>query len=115
MAYERPTRSLRDIEKLGKLERLIMKYFLTHISVGEIIAVIDIREEVKRLKDPELVPEIDDVIIEYHVTHALDRLVEQGYLEHSGGVYNLAESIRRELLEKNMWHPGRRPNIKIRL
>ncbi len=115
MSRERPVRRLKDIEKLGKLEKLIMKYFLTHISVGEIIAVIDIREEVKRLRDPELVPEFDDVIIEFHVTKALDRLVEQGYLEHSGGVYNLAEPMREELLRSGKWSPGRRPRIDIKL
>ncbi|MET1160569.1 MAG: hypothetical protein ABWW65_06360 [Thermoprotei archaeon] len=90
----------KDILSLNKLERLIMEYFLKHISVGEIIAVIELREEVKRRRDPELVPEFDDAIIEIEINKALARLVEKGFLEHIGGCYNLAEHLRKKLIEK---------------
>jgi hypothetical protein len=92
--------SFKDILKLSKLERLVMDYFLKHISVGEIIAVIELREEIKRLRDPELVPEFDDVVIEFELNKALARLVEKGFLEHVGGCYNLAEHLRKELIRK---------------
>jgi len=90
----------KDILKLSKLERLIMDYFIKHISVGEIIAVLELREEVKRIKDPDLVPEFDDVIIEMEINKALARLVEKGFLEHVGGCYNLAEHLRKKIIEK---------------
>lgn len=89
-----------DILKLSKLERLIMNYFIKHISAGEIIAVLELREEVKRIKDPDLVPEFDDVIIEMEINKALARLVEKGFLEHIGGCYNLAEHLRLKIMEK---------------
>lgn len=85
---------------LTKLEKLILEYFIRHISVGEIIATIDIREEVKRLRDPELVSEFDDPIIEIEVNRALAKLVEKGYLERATGCYNLAEHLRKRIIEK---------------
>ncbi len=88
---------VKDILSLPKLERLIMEYFLKHISVGEIISVIEIREEIKRLRDPELVPEFDDVIIELTVNRAIARLVGKKFLVHESGCYNLNERIREEI------------------
>jgi hypothetical protein len=102
---EGPT--LRDILKLSKLERFVMEYFLKHISVGEITATIEMREEIKKLKDPELVPEFDDVVIEIELGKALTRLVRKGFLEYNSGCYNLAPQLRRELKEKlNDLKPG---------
>jgi hypothetical protein len=77
-----------------------MEYFLKNISAGEIISIIELREEIKRLKDTDLVPEIDDVIIEMEVGKALARLVRKGFLEYNEGCYNLAPSLREELLRK---------------
>ncbi|OYT39120.1 MAG: hypothetical protein B6U89_04670 [Desulfurococcales archaeon ex4484_58] len=103
---------LKDILGLPKLERLIMEYFIKHISVGEIIAVLELRDEIKRLKDPELVPEFDDIIIELEINKALARLVEKGFLEHVGGCYNLAEHLRREIKEKlGSLQPGISKNL----
>jgi len=90
----------KEILKLSKLERLIMEYFIKHISVGEIIAVLELRDEVKRRRDPELVPELDDVVIEFEINRALARLVEKGFLEHTTGCYNLAEHLRKKIIEK---------------
>jgi hypothetical protein len=91
---------LKDILKLPKLERLIMNYFLKHISVGEIIAVIELREEVKRLRDLDLVPEFDDVVIELEISKAIGRLIRKNFLEYRSGCYNLAKHLREELKEK---------------
>ncbi len=88
---------VKDILSLPKLERLIMEYFLKHISAGEIISIIEIREEIKRLRDPELVPEFDDVIIELTVNRAIARLVGKKFLVHESGCYNLNERIREEI------------------
>lgn len=33
---------------MNSVEKTIMEYFLKNISVGEIVAVIDLREEVKK-------------------------------------------------------------------
>ncbi len=88
---------VKDILSLPKLERLIMEYFLKHISAGEIISVIEIREEIKRLRDPELVPEFDDVIIELTVNRAIARLVNKKFLVHESGCYNVNERIREEI------------------
>lgn len=88
------------IRGLTKLERLILEYFVRHISVGEIIAVIDLREEVKRLRDPELVSEFDDPVIEMEINKAIAKLVEKGYLERATGCFNLSESLRMKVIEK---------------
>ncbi len=91
---------LRDILELPKLERFIMEYFLKHISAGEITAIIEMREEIKRIRDPELVPEFDDVVIEIEISKALTRLVRKGFLEYVSGCYNLAPQLREELKNK---------------
>jgi len=105
--------SIRDILALSKLERLIMIYFLRHISAGEIITVIEIRDEIKRSNDPELVPEFDDIIIELEINKAIARLVEKGFLEHKSGCYSLAEHIREEIMKKyGGLYPGRPKKIE---
>ncbi|MCD6301352.1 MAG: hypothetical protein J7L82_04700 [Staphylothermus sp.] len=92
--------TLRDILKLNKLERLVMDYFLKHISAGEIIAIIELREEIKRLKDPDLVPEFDDVVIELEIGKAINKLLKEGFIEYRSGCYNLAKHLREELKRK---------------
>ncbi len=99
----------RDILKLGGLERFIMDYFLKHISAGEIVAIIEMREEIKRHKREDLVPEIDDVIIEMELSKALSRLVRKGLLEYSSGCYNLAPELR-EIIKKK--YGGYSPGIE---
>ncbi len=97
----------RDILKLGGLERFIMNYFLKHISAGEIVAIIEMREEIKRHRRTDLVPEIDDVIIEMEISKALSRLVRKGFLEYSSGCYNLAPEIRDAIKKKyGEYKPG---------
>ncbi|MCD6487818.1 MAG: hypothetical protein J7K21_01150 [Desulfurococcales archaeon] len=98
--------SLKDIEKLPKLEKLIMEYFLKYISAGEIITIIDLRETIKSMRDPELVPEFDDVIIEISLTRAIARLVKEGFLEHTEGCYNLAPHLREELKKTGKYKPS---------
>lgn len=88
------------VRELTKLEKLVLDYFIRHISVGEIIAVIDLREEVKRLRDPEMVSEFDDPVIEMEINKAIARLVEKGYLERATGCFNLCERLRRRIIEK---------------
>lgn len=111
MNEEKP--KLRDILKLSKLERLVMDYFLKHISVGEIIAIIELREEIKRLKDPDLVPEFDDVIIELEIGKAVNRLLRQNFLEYRNGCYNLAQHLREELKKKlGELRPGFSKNLE---
>lgn len=97
---ERGKPGFEEARKLSKLERLVFEYFVKHISVGEIAAVMELKDEVKRLKDPELVPELDDVVIEFEINKALARLVERGFLEHTTGCYNLAEHLRRRIIER---------------
>ncbi|ABN69480.1 hypothetical protein Smar_0368 [Staphylothermus marinus F1] len=105
--------SLKDILKLSKLERLVMDYFLKHISVGEIIAIIELREEVKRLRDPDLVPEFDDVIIELEIGRAINRLLRDNFLEYRSGCYNLASHLREELKKKlGELRPGFSKNLE---
>ncbi len=103
---KKPT--LNDIENLPKLEKIIMEYFLKHISVGEIIAVIELREIIKHTKDPELNIEEDDVVIEMNISKALARLVEKGFLEHAEGCYNLAQHLREELKESKKYPTWRK-------
>ncbi|HEC96249.1 MAG TPA: hypothetical protein ENI59_01050 [Euryarchaeota archaeon] len=105
--------TLRDILRLGKLERLVMNYFLKHISAGEIIAIIELREEIKRLRDPELVPEFDDVIIELEIGKAINKLLREGFIEYRSGCYNLAKHLREELKKKlGDLKPGFSKNIE---
>lgn len=97
-AGKKPT--LKDIERLPKLERIVMNYFMKHISVGEIIAIVELRELIKSMNDPGLDIERDDIIIERAITKALASLVEKGFLEHAEGCYNLPEHLRKEIMRK---------------
>ncbi len=106
MEIDRKLPRLEDINKLPKLHRLIMNYFMKYISVGELVAIIELREQVKSLKDPELVPELDDIIIEREISKAIAYLVEHRYLEHGEGCYNLAEHLREELKKEKKYSMG---------
>ena len=100
MSEDRELPNLKDIKKLPKLHQLVMDYFIKYISVGEVVAIIELREQIKALRDPDLVPEFDDVIIEIHISRALADLVEKGFLERAEGVYNLAPQLREELKQR---------------
>lgn len=91
-----PKRSLREMLTLNKLERLVMEYFLRHISAGEIIAALDLKEEIKkraRQGETDLVSELEDAIIVRELYIAMAMLVKRGFLEYRNGVYRLADWI----------------------
>lgn len=116
LSQSRNRKDMRDLMKLGKLERLIMEYFLRHISAGEIIAIIDLREEVKkrvRSGETDLVSELDDAVIEKELHVKLALLVMEGYLESRNGVYRLAQWIIDALrAKKHRLMPGVPKNIE---
>ncbi|WP_413743234.1 PolB1-binding protein PBP2 family protein [Thermosphaera chiliense] len=87
---------------MNSIEKLIMEYFLKNISVGEIIAIIDLREEIKkRARSGELVyREIDDAVIERDLLTIITSLIKRGFLEYNMGVFNLAGWIRDYLKKK---------------
>lgn len=88
---------------LNKLERLILDYFITNISVGEIIAVIELRELVKRkykMGERDLVSEPDDAIIEREITAELAYLVRKSILSYGNGAYSLSPWLREVLKKK---------------
>ncbi|MEM1629020.1 MAG: hypothetical protein QXP02_02375 [Desulfurococcaceae archaeon] len=90
------SRSIREILGLSKLERVIMEYFIRHISVGEIIALIDLKEEIKkRIKDGEedIVRERDDILIAKEIDITMALLVKKGFLVYRNGVYSLSQWI----------------------
>lgn len=91
-----PKRSIKEISSLNKLEKLIIDYFLKHISAGEIIAILDLKEDVKkRIKQGEVdfVSEAEDAIIVREIQISLAMLVKKGFLEYRNGVYRLADWI----------------------
>ncbi|WP_084322096.1 PolB1-binding protein PBP2 family protein [Desulfurococcus amylolyticus] len=86
-------KGINRLRSLSRLERIIVNYFLRHISAGDIIAVLDIREEVKkkiREGDRDLLPETEDTLIEVEVRRVLAELVREGILYHRNGVYSLS-------------------------
>ncbi|MCI4461436.1 MAG: hypothetical protein JHC12_00525 [Thermogladius sp.] len=107
---------LRDILGMGRLERIVMEYFVKNISVGEIIALIELREEVKRRVargERDLVPELDDVVIEREISRTISKLISAGYLEYKGGVYNLSKPLIEELKRRfNRLDPGVPKNLE---
>ncbi|WP_425358436.1 PolB1-binding protein PBP2 family protein [Desulfurococcus mucosus] len=82
-----------ELMRLDKLSRLVVSYFLKHISVGEIVAVMDLREEVRRRVregEKDLVQENESVFIEREVMRVLMELVRKGVLYYRNGVYSLS-------------------------
>lgn len=87
---------IEKMRNLNKRERLIMDYFTRQISAGEIIAVLDLKEEVKKrvkMGETDLVAELDDAVITRDIYIDLALLVKQGLLEYRNGVYKLPQSI----------------------
>jgi hypothetical protein len=68
---------------LSPEEKKVMNYFITNISVGEIVAEREL-EVFEGIENP---------------TEILDRLVQKGLLEKGAGCYNLSKNIRERLLE----------------
>lgn len=103
-------RSLREILTLDKLERLIMEYFIRHISVGEIVAALDLKEEVKkkaRQGETDLVSELEDAIIVKEIYITMAMLVRKGFLEYRNGAYRLADWIISIIkTKKGSLYPG---------
>lgn len=75
-----------DIEdkELNEDELKVLDYFVRNISVGEILAVIEIKR-MYGIDDPESV---------------IRSLIEKGLLERGEGCYNLAPHLRRKVLGK---------------
>jgi len=109
-------RSIREILSLSKLERIIMEYFIRHISAGEIIAALDIKEEIKkRAKQGEIdiVSELDDTIILREVSIAMALLASRGFLEYSSGAYKLAPWIIEVIrAKKKGLYPGQPKSLR---
>lgn len=95
-------RDIKELLSLNNIEKLIMEYFLRNISVGEIIAILDLREEVKKkVKTGELqYSETDDSVIERDLLTIMTSLIKRGFLEYNMGVFNLAGWIREYLKKK---------------
>lgn len=107
---------LKDLLALTSRQKVVMDYFLTNISVGEIIAVRDLNDEIKkRVKrgERDLVSEIDDAIIEREILADLAYLVKRGFLEYKNGVYSLSKPLRDFLKEKyGRLYPGKPKSIE---
>lgn len=91
---------LRDLDKRKKL---IMEYFLRNISVGDIIAVVDLKEEIKkrvRQGEKDLVGELDDAIITRELLIDIDYLIRKGLVEHREGVYKLSNWLIEEIKKR---------------
>lgn len=103
-------RDIREILGLSKLERLVMEYFLRQISAGEIIAVLDLKEEVKKRAkqgETDLISEIEDAIIVRELYIVLALLVKRGFLEYRNGAYKLAKWIIDQIkAKKGSLYPG---------
>jgi len=110
MGVTPPRRSVREILSLNKLERVVMEYFLRHISAGEIIAALDLKEEVKKRAkqgEADLVSELEDAIIVREVYVAMALLVKKGFLEYRNGAYRLADWIIEVIkAKKGSLQPG---------
>ncbi len=66
---------------LTEEELLALEYFITNISVGEIIAVREL-EDIVGLKNPR---------------RTLESLIEKGFVERGERCYNLSRKVREEL------------------
>ena len=109
-------RDIRELITLSKLEKLVVEYFLRHVSAGEIIAVLDLKEEVKkraRQGEKDLVSELEDAIIIKELYVILAMLVKNGYLEYKNGVYRLSQWIINYIkARKSVFYPGLIKSIK---
>ncbi|MEM4718045.1 MAG: hypothetical protein QXE81_04715 [Desulfurococcaceae archaeon] len=87
---------IEKVKSLNKRERIILDYFARHISAGEIIAVLDLKEEIKKrvkMGEVDLVIELDDSVITRDIYIDLALLVKQGLLEYRNGVYKLPQPL----------------------
>ncbi len=116
MSLESGRRSIREILLLSKLERIIMEYFIKHISAGEIIAALDIKEEIKKKAkqgETDIVSEIEDAILLREINIAMALLANKGFLEYKNGVYKLAPWIIEIVkVRKGGLYPGQPKSLK---
>ncbi len=70
--------------ELSREERLVLNYFLENISVGEIIAIKDLKA-MYGLENPERI---------------IVQLITKGYLVRGEGCYTLAPELRRKITSK---------------
>jgi hypothetical protein len=114
--YVETSRSLKELLSLGKLEKLVMEYFLKHISAGEIVAILDLKEEVKKrlsLGEQGLVSEPEDAVIVRELYVTLASLIKRGFLVYNNGVYRLSDWIISALKSKlGGLYPGRSKPIE---
>ncbi|MCY0868692.1 MAG: hypothetical protein OWQ48_05640 [Desulfurococcus sp.] len=93
-----------ELRELSRLERLVLSYFLKHISVGEIIAIVDLREEIKRrIREGErdLVPGVEDPAeLEREIIRVLIELVKKNILYYRNGAYSLSPWLMKRVQEK---------------
>lgn len=116
MSESKPKRNIREILQLGKLERLVMEYFIRHISAGDIVAVLDLKEEVKRrmkMGEIDLASELEDAIIIRELYVKLALLVKDGFLEYKNGAYRLAQWVVDIIkAKKGGLYPGTPKNLE---
>jgi hypothetical protein len=67
----------RKIDKLNEVEKEVLKYFISNVSVGDIRAILDLKA--KGIEDPEKV---------------ILKLIREGLLERGDGCYNLPKKLR---------------------
>jgi hypothetical protein len=93
-----------------------MEYFVRHISAGEIIAALDIKEEIKKRAkqgETDIVSELDDTIILREVSIAMALLASRGFLEYRAGVYKLAPWIIEVIrAKKKGLYPGQPKSLR---
>jgi len=70
-------------KELSEDERRVMEYFVSNISVGELIVLRELRARYK-IREP---------------LRILRSLVEKGLLERGEGCYNLAGELREKIFE----------------
>lgn len=69
--------------ELSEDERRVMEYFISNISVGELIVLRELRARY-RIREP---------------LRVLRSLVEKGLLERGEGCYNLARELREKIFK----------------
>jgi len=74
---------LQKIEKLNDIEKEVMKYFVSNVSVGDIRATLDLKA--KGIDEPEKI---------------MAKLVKEGLLEKGDGCFNLTEKLRPTSIRK---------------
>ncbi|MEZ0393638.1 MAG: hypothetical protein ABWK00_01130 [Desulfurococcaceae archaeon] len=89
---------------LDKLEKIVMEYFFKNVSVGEVIALIELKDELRRRqRSGELTIAAgsdEEAAIERELRKAIANLMRLGLLEYRLGSYNLSQSLREYVKRK---------------